>query len=507
MPVSALRRLAPKIDVVQQERATLCCVFKVPVHDVPVPPNGKHLAAGVRRVARVRRRSDSARFLMARPVISQLPLLLRKVVMLTSHTRLIAATLAGSLSLAACGGGGSPSSMTPLTQSTQRVPETVNDGHCKMLPLIDIRTRLQEARSGQSPGPLSCGVRASHGSASRPNTGSIQVFDVPGSIKPSKCTPYELFNVCGTFGYAINAEGTIIGIYLKSNGVETAFIRTAAGNYTSFQAPNGQGTSPFQITNDGAIVGQYADANNVSHAFVRRKGGSFLTYDAPWASQIPDDTVPQGTGAGAINAGGDTAGLYWDAQGLSHGFIRYNNGSFVQVIPNGSETSSVCLVCLNDSGTAAGDYTGSDGIGRGFIRSASGAIRTIAKPGAVDTGLTGINNRNIALGFFVDANSVVWGLIRGHNKRTVFQDPEASETYGNGTQPEAINNAGAVTGLYADAQSVAHGFYRSPTGQFSEFDPPGSVYTEPVAINANGTVTGYWYDAQGANHGFIWTPQ
>ena len=446
------------------------------------------------------------RFLMARPVIPKLPLLFRKVVMLTSHTRLIAATFAGSLSLAACGGG-SPPSMTPLTQSMQRVPETAKNDHCEMLPLIDQRIRLQEARSGQNTGPLSCGVRNSYKSASRPNTSNIQAFDVPGSIQVSKCTLYELFNICGTFGYAINKGGTIVGTYLKRNGVETAFIRTAGGNYASFQAPDGQDTSPFQITNYGAIVGQYADANNVSHAFVRRRGGSFLTYEAPWASQTPDDTVAQGTAAGAINARGDTAGLYWDAQGLGHGFIRYHNGSFVQVIPTGSVTSSVCLVCLNNRGTAAGDYTDSTGISRGFIRSAAGAITTVAEHGAVDTGLTGINNRNTVLGFFLDSNSVVWGLILSHHKRIVFQDPEASETYGNGTQPEAINDAGAVTGLYADAQGVVHGFYRSPTGQFSEFDPQGSVYTEPFAINANGTVTGYWYDAQGANHGFIWTPQ
>ena len=37
--------------------------------------------------------------------------------MLTSHTRLIAAAFAGSLGLAACGGGGSPSSIAPPAQS------------------------------------------------------------------------------------------------------------------------------------------------------------------------------------------------------------------------------------------------------------------------------------------------------------------------------------------------------------------------------------------------------
>jgi hypothetical protein len=424
-----------------------------------------------------------------------------------SHPRLIAATFVGSLSLAACGGGGSPSPMTPLSQSTQRAPETANNAHCKMLPLVDRRTRLQEARSGQKPDPLSCGVRASHRSASHPNTGNVQVFDVPGAIDVNNCSPYEVFNDCGTFGIAINASGTIVGYYLNSTDAIASFIRTSDGNYTSFQAQNTLPTQAYDITNGGAVAGEYFDGQGIQNGFVRSKNGALASYQAPWASQIPYDSVGQGTSTGAINARGETGGIYFDSQGSIHGFIRQSNGSFVQVSPDGSLTSSVCITCINNRGIAAGDFSDSRGIGRGFVRSAAGAITTVAKRGAIDTGITGINKHNSVLGFFVDPNSVVWGLIRAHNKRIVFQDPQASVTYGNGTQPEAINNAGAVTGLYADAQSNVHGFYRSPTGQFSEFDPPGSVYTLPYAINDSGTVTGYWYDAQGANHGFIWTPQ
>jgi hypothetical protein len=209
-----------------------------------------------------------------------------------------------------------------------------------------------------------------------------------------------------------------------------------------------------------------------------------------------------------INSGLASAGIYFDAQGLPHGFIRHRNGSFVQVNPPGSILSTVCIVCLNDRGEAAGNYVSSDGINRGYIRSAAGAIRTIAQPGSDDTQFGGINNEGRAVGFFVDQNSVVWGLLAGgHQKKIVFQDPNAGSTYGNGTQPEAINDAGEVTGLYSDDQGAVHGFYRAATGKFSEFDPEGSVYTEPFSINANGTVTGYWYDGQGALHGFIWRPR
>jgi hypothetical protein len=339
----------------------------------------------------------------------------------------------------------------------------------------------------------------------RGHSGNMQVFDVPGAIDESNCAPSELFGNCGTFANAINAAGTIVGLYLNTDNVIASFIRTSDAKYTSFQVGSGEPTEAYDITNSGASVGQYFDSQSISHAFIRDKNGSFLTYDAPWASQVPNDSVPQGTAAGMLNARGDSAGIYFDAQGLNHGFIRDRNGSFAQIIPTGSITSAVCIVCLNDRGTTAGNYSSSDGITRGYVRNAAGKIQTIAEQGAVLTQFSGINDANRLAGFYVDKNSVTWGLLTGgNNKKIIFQDPKASETYGNGTQPEAINNAGAVTGLYADSQGVVHGFYRSPNGKFSEFDPNGSVFTEPYSINDGGTVTGYWFDAQGGTHGFIW---
>lgn len=435
--------------------------------------------------------------------------------MLAYRTLFTAAMFVGGLSLAACGGSGTPPT-TPFTQSMQTGPQTkIGAAQCTALPLVNLKTPLFGARSRPNAPLFGCGIRNAHRIALLPRAGSLQVFDVPGVIKVSKCTSYELFNDCGTFGYAINASGTIAGYYLNSKDVIAAFVRTAGASYTSFQPPGGVGGTPpspiiepLQITNAGAIVGQYPDAAAVLHGFLRYKGGGFFTYEAPWASQVPNDTVSQGTGIGAINSSGEMGGIYFDAQGSPHGFLRYPNGTAVRVIPKGSTYSFVCAVCLNNGGIAVGNYAGSDGIIRGYMRSAAGAITTIAKPGAVETFPSGINNGNRITGFYVTKGNVVWGFILGGNKRRiVFQDPKASATYGSGTLPEALNDAGAVTGIYADAQGNIHGFYRSPTGRFSEFDPNGSVYTEPYAINNNGAVTGYWYDAQGANHGFIWRPQ
>jgi hypothetical protein len=417
------------------------------------------------------------------------------------------AALAGSLSLAACAGGGGSPSMTPPAQSVQTAPQSEAHGACKTLPLEKWKSASLGARSDGNSARSGCGIRAGHEAAASPDARNLQVFDVPGAISVGSCSPYELFDDCGTFAYAINGPGTIVGPYLSSSDNITAYIRTADANYTSFEAQGDEATYPYDITDAGVIAGQFQDETGVYSGFVRHRDGSFLTYQAPWASQIPYDSVPQGTSTGAINARGETGGIYFDSQGSLFGFIRHRDGSFVQVIPNGAASSSVCIACLNDRGIAAGDYMGSDGIGRGFIRSPRGTIKTVEKRGALSTNLSGINNGNTVMGYYVDNKSALWGFIQGGGqKRIVFQDPKASETYGSGTEPEGINDTNAVTGIYADAQGTVHGFYRSPAGQFSEFDPKGSVYTEPYAINDSGTVTGYWYDAQGATHGFIWSP-
>lgn len=437
--------------------------------------------------------------------------------MLASRTRFTVSIFAGSLGLISCGGGGSASPIAPLPLAIHSAQQTkITAAYCKAHPLSDFKALPARAASLENVAMSGCGIGStSFKSPALSQRAHVQVLNVPGAITASACNSYELFNNCGTLSYAINSPGTIVGYYLNSNAVLSAFARFPGGSYTRFQAPGAgvgsnlqQGTVPFEITNGGVIAGEYLDAQYVFHGFVRYNDGSYLTYEAPWASRIPNDAADQGTYTSTINSGGDTAGLYFDAQGVSRGFIRHRIGSFVQVIPSGSATSSVCEGdCLNNGGTAAGNYSGPGGITRGFIRSAAGSITTVAKPGSVATTLNGINNDNIVVGDYVDSRNLTWSFILGANKKRIaFQDPKSGQSSGAGTAALAINDAGDVTGIYADAGGAIHGFWRSKTGQFSEFDPKGSVETIPFDINANGTVTGYWYDAQGRSHGLIWTP-
>lgn len=188
--------------------------------------------------------------------------------MLPFNTRFVAASFVASLSLASCGPGGTSSQMTPL-QSVQRSPQAKNnDAHCKTLPLINQRGLMLDARSRETAARSNCSVRSFHKMVARGHSGNIQVFDVPGAIDESNCAPSQLFGDCGTFANAINAAGTIVGLYVNTDNVIASFIRTSDAKYTSFQVGSDEPTEAYDITNSGASAGQYFDTQSISHAFI-----------------------------------------------------------------------------------------------------------------------------------------------------------------------------------------------------------------------------------------------
>src|SRR5271170_7190220 len=59
-------------------------------------------------------------------------------------------------------------------------------------------------------------------------------FDAPGAATVSSpaCAP-----ACGTFAYANNDLGMIVGYYTDANVVPHGFLRTPEGRFVSFDAP------------------------------------------------------------------------------------------------------------------------------------------------------------------------------------------------------------------------------------------------------------------------------
>jgi hypothetical protein len=121
-----------------------------------------------------------------------------------------------------------------------------------------------------------------------------------------------------------------------------------------------------------------------------------------------------------------------------------------------------------------------------------------------------INNSGTITGYYLDANNVYHGFVRGPDgKFASFDAPGADTTPQdfNGTLPNAINDAGAIAGSYVDVENNEHAFLRSPDGKFyTTIDPPGSLGTAGIALNLEGAVVGYYLDQNVVFQGYVRRP-
>ena len=138
----------------------------------------------------------------------------------------------------------------------------------------------------------------------REPSGRIVKFDPPGAVN-------------GSYPYAINAEGAIIGVFVDGVSNEHGFLRGQHGSFTTIDVPGAAGTEPATNNAAGEISGDYFDPGGVYHAFLRNRRGDIVTYDVPGAGTDPGEgTIPTG-----LNDCGTISGFYCDAV-TCHGFVR-----------------------------------------------------------------------------------------------------------------------------------------------------------------------------------------
>jgi hypothetical protein len=120
--------------------------------------------------------------------------------------------------------------------------------------------------------------------------------------------------------------------------------------------------------------------------------------------------------------------------------------------------------------------------------------------------LLGVNDSNIAAGFYVDSAGVTHGYTYGIAGKTFsanIDDPNAGTASGQGTTAAAINNSGEIAGFYIAADGSVHGF-TDVAGVFTTIDPAGSQATQLLGLNDNGLAVGTWIDSGGVMHGLLY---
>jgi probable HAF family extracellular repeat protein len=202
--------------------------------------------------------------------------------------------------------------------------------------------------------------------------------------------------------------------------------------YASIDVPqaNGNGTLPIAVNLEGTVTGWYWDANGITHGFVRFADGKITPFDAPGAGTNPNyfgGTIPVG-----INNLGTVVGYENDENGVAHAFVRTADGKFKSFNAPGADLNpadrlGTTTSGINDLGTIAGTYYDTAGVGHGYVRQADGKFTSFEVVGAA-----------------------------------------------NGTTPDGpLNWAGALGGFYLDANLQFHLFVRDPFGKISAFDGPG----------------------------------
>jgi hypothetical protein len=330
----------------------------------------------------------------------------------------------------------------------------------------------------------------------------------------------------GTGGFGINPQGTVVGSYLDSGNVFHGYQCVSgcgsASTFTTFDAPGAgtaanQGTITFSINLFGVITGYYIDASNVAHGFVT--AAPFKTF-----AILTDPDAGQGSGQGTFAGnikpeGGEIAGSYVDASGVSHGFVTappYR--TFTSFDPKGSvSTLTPVASALNQEGEVTGEYFDASGAIHGYVRAANGTITEYNVKGAgtgsgQGTEGASINDLGVTTGNYIDSRGVNHGFLRRRfGAITTFNVSAAGKGSGQGTVPEGIDLLGEITGQYIDSSGVNHGFVRSRFGAITTFDAPGAGTasgqgTLPATPNLFGVITGQYIDANNVHYGFLRNP-
>ncbi len=169
------------------------------------------------------------------------------------------------------------------------------------------------------------------------------------------------------------------------------------------------------------------------------------------------------------------------------------------------------LLGINDEGTIAG-YFGSGMPGhpnKGYVLLppyGQGSYINENFPGSAQTQVTGLNNRGVTVGFWVDAKGDNFGFVNVHGSFRQVDFPTGSPASPSVDQLLGVNDRGIAVGFYTDAQGTNHGYeYNINTGTYSTVtDPkdPGASLTA-AGINDSGDVAGFYTAADGTTDGFL----
>jgi len=262
------------------------------------------------------------------------------------------------------------------------------------------------------------------------------------------------------------------------------------------------------INNRGQIAGYFGSGaqghpNKGYQLVMSRQGTRYQNENVPGALQ---------TQVIGINDLGVTVG-FWSNQNTASqtndnfGFYSWG-GRFGTVdfpTANNATPSVNQLLGVNDSNIAVGFYTDAKGNNHGYSYSIRGhRFRAVRILGATSVTASAINNRDDIAGFYTNGAGVTESFVRHwFGRRTTLVYPGASAT-----QAFGINDSGEVVGTYtvgSGNNAKTYGFtWTRRSGYRSISDPLGVGATTINGVNDAGDLVGFYTDSAGNTDGFLW---
>ena len=164
------------------------------------------------------------------------------------------------------------------------------------------------------------------------------------------------------------------------------------------------------------------------------------------------------------------------------------------------------LLGVNDNNVAVGFYNDANGDTHAYTFDIRRNVFTEVTPAGI-TGPTaaGINNRGDIAGFGMSNGQTVAYLLRRGGHVTILSVPGSSMT-----QALGVNDNDEVVGVYqvgSGDSAMTHGFTWTPWGGFQTVDDPHGIGATTInGVNDRGELVGFYTDAAGNTDGLLATP-
>jgi hypothetical protein len=315
------------------------------------------------------------------------------------------------------------------------------------------------------------------------------------------------------------AAATVASSLIAAGAVTLAGAASAAtlsphhGTAYSFQTIDNPKDLTFNqllgINDEGQIVG-YFGSGAAGHP---NKGYVIPPFSHSFTDEnFPGSVQTQVTGE---NNRGVTVG-FWSNTNMgvgmdaNFGWVDVNGHFRNASYPTGSPATPPVdqLLGVNDSDVAVGFYTDANGVNHGYEYNINqGRFSTVTDPNAPTASLTAaaINDLGQVAGVYTAPDGNTDGFLLSHGHLTDLAAPGASSTMALG-----VNNLDEVVGVYVPSSNAnaLEGFTWTPQHGFTTVnDPHGSTTTTINGVNDHGQLVGFYVDANGNTDGFLASPQ